>query len=67
MSALGAIGSQRAGQYSSDGSPIFVKNDEIVLDGGWLPEVGNTPPPKKNNYGLLLLLAIGAYFVYKNK
>lgn len=60
MNALGSIGSQVPGNYNSDGS--------LVLDGGWLPEVGNTPPPpKKNNYGLLLLLAIGAYFVYKNK
>ncbi len=41
--------------------------NETILDGGWLPEVGNTPPPEKNNYGLLLLIAIGAYFVYKNK
>ena len=64
MSALGAIGSQRAGQYTPEGLPVL---DQPVLDGGWLPEVGNTPPPKKNNYGLLLLLAIGAYFVYKNK
>ena len=41
--------------------------NETILDGGWLPELGNTPPPEKNNYGLLLLIAIGAYFVYKNK
>lgn len=41
--------------------------EENILDGGWLPEVVVTPPPEKNNYGLLLLVAIGAYFVYKNK
>lgn len=41
--------------------------NETIWDGGWLPEVVVTPPPEKNNYGLLLLIAIGAYIAYKNK
>ena len=38
-----------------------------VYEGGWLPEVGNEPPPpKKNNLGWYILGGIAAYYLYKN-
>jgi hypothetical protein len=37
-----------------------------VYEGGWLPEVGNEPPPKKNNLGWYILGGVAAYYLYKN-
>lgn len=51
----------------NDWDIVSYSDGEEVYEGGWLPEVVVKPPPEKNNYGLLLLIAIGAYFVYKNK
>jgi hypothetical protein len=39
--------------------------DENVYEGGWLPEVGNKPPEKKINYGLLLLGTVAIYYLLK--
>ena len=39
--------------------------EEVVYEGGWLPEVGNEPEEKKFNWGLLLVGSIAAYYLLK--